>query len=61
MCCVVGGVSAMEDWAGLDSSHSLDMAPPVKSPRKRRRTMDRRYQARGKARISVNLLISYLK
>ena len=55
------GGDSDEDGAGLTSSHSLDVAPPVKSPRKSRRTMDLLYQARGKARISVSLLMSYLK
>lgn len=55
------GVDSEDEGAGLTSSHSLDVAPPVKSPRKSRLTMDLLYQARGKARISVSLRMSYLK
>lgn len=44
-----------------ESSPSLNAEPILKSPRNRRRTMLRLYHALGKANISVNLLISYLK
>lgn len=42
------------------SSSSLYVADILKSPKNILRTIDLRYQAFGKARISVNRLISYL-